>query len=159
MKILDYNEDSGLFKWREYRNGINRRAKNNAGSLSRYGYIEIRIDGVLHKAHRLAWLYVYGYMPEEKIDHINRIRCDNRIINLRIATSRQNAYNSLLMKNNKSGYKGVAWDSNRSLWKAYASINGEHIHLGRFKKKEDAISARAAFVINHYDREFYFSKD
>jgi hypothetical protein len=62
------------------------------------GYVQIKISGKLYHAHRLAWLYVYGYMPEKEIDHINRIRDDNRIANLREATSQLNSLTLVSIK-------------------------------------------------------------
>lgn len=74
------------------------------------GYVQIKISGKLYHAHRLAWLYVYGYMPEKEIDHINRIRDDNRIANLREATSQLNSLNTGIYKNNTSGSKGIYYN-------------------------------------------------
>ena len=53
-----------------------------AGSLTSYGYIRVSICSKFYMAHRLAWLYVYGYLPENSIDHINGVRNDNRLANL-----------------------------------------------------------------------------
>ncbi|MDA6380520.1 HNH endonuclease signature motif containing protein [Escherichia coli] len=70
----------------------------------------IMINGKAYPAHRLAWLIVYGTMPDGFIDHINRVRTDNRISNLRLVTHSENMQNRKIQKNNKSGYRGVSWD-------------------------------------------------
>lgn len=75
--ILKYDAFSGLFSWAVKRQKVV--VGSVAGSKNSLGYVQIKISGKLYHAHRLAWLYVYGYMPEKEIDHINRIRDDNRI--------------------------------------------------------------------------------
>lgn len=80
LRMLDYNPDTGLFVWKQNRN---RSAMKGmiAGTQNKNGYVYIRIDGETHAAHNLAWFYVKGEWPIE-IDHDNRIRNDNRFINL-----------------------------------------------------------------------------
>ena len=106
-----------------------------AGCKSR-GYIVVRVDLVLHQAHRLAWLYVHGSWPVDQIDHINCDPSDNRICNLREATPAQNQANTRSYA--KSGFKGVR--KNFSKWNAY--IGGRTFkHLGSFDTPEEANAA------------------
>lgn len=84
-ELFEYTPDTGLFI-RKIRVG-NQIAGNIAGSLKKDGYVYIKIDSKPYKAHRLAFLYMEGYMPEE-VDHINRDCSDNRWCNLR-ASNRQ----------------------------------------------------------------------
>ena len=81
--LLRYESDTGVFTWRIRSNS--RAAKDQrAGCLCKaLGYVLIGIDGKMYYAHRLAWLYVHGKWPGQVIDHINRVRNDNRICNLR----------------------------------------------------------------------------
>lgn len=134
--ILCYDKNLGLFFW------VNKKGRVKAGSVAGYinslGYNYIQIDGKMHCAHRLAWLYVYGYLPNDEIDHINGNASDNRIANLREANRAQNTHNERLSITNKSGVKGVCWDKSRSKWMATCSANGKQYHLGRFDKIEDA---------------------
>nr|UVX44468.1 MAG: zinc-binding loop region of homing endonuclease [Bacteriophage sp.] len=58
-ELLHYNHDTGIFTWVQ-RASKSVRVGNSAGSKNKSGYIDIRIDKSLHKAHRLAWLYIYG---------------------------------------------------------------------------------------------------
>jgi hypothetical protein len=89
----------------------------------------------------------------ELVDHINGNVKDNRLRNLRLCTHKQNIRNSKLSRKNKSGYKGVSWDSTRNLWQASIKVNYRSIGLGRFKKKEDAALAYN-MAATHYFGEF-----
>lgn len=103
------------------------------------GYVVIRLDGNLYLAHRLAFLYVYGSMPEQ-VDHVNGIKTDNRIDNLRQSNSSHNSTNLKILKNNTSGYHGIYKNKTSyyvQVWKSGKCING-----GSFKSKEDAIIRR-----------------
>lgn len=133
-EILDYDRNTGEFIWKS---PTSKRVKKGAVCRCKdaYGYIVIRIDGRLYKAHRLAWLYVYGELPDGGIDHVNRIKDDNRIVNLRVAGQSQNMQNL-------SGLRGVRWDSDRKRWSACIKLNYKNIHLGRFEKLDDAVMAR-----------------
>jgi hypothetical protein len=82
-EVLDYNPDTGLFFWKQKKQG--RRLNKVAGCAISDGYIIIRFNKKNARAHRLAWVYVYGDIPDGMyIDHINRDRSDNRICNLRL---------------------------------------------------------------------------
>src|SRR3990167_3120706 len=98
-ELLSYNPNTGEFT-RLVATGIHgcNKAGVVVGCLSDHptqGYILIRVnnDGILYRAHRLAWLYVYGFWPPADIDHINGNRSDNRIVNLRSVTRSQNLQN------------------------------------------------------------------
>jgi len=97
----------------------------------------------------LAWLYVYGTMPKEQIDHINHVRDDNRIINLREVTHSENHKNRTKQSNNTSGVTGVHWLEEKERWQAYIKGDDKKIHLGTFKNKNDAISARKEAEIKY----------
>lgn len=123
-----------------------------AGRPHPKGYIQITLEGKSFLAHRLAWVYVNGYWPENQIDHINCIKTDNRIENLREATNSENHMNKPIQSNNKSGFKGVHYAVNNSKWVAYIQIPKGHkdigkrttnrIHLGSFLTKDEAVKAR-----------------
>ena len=135
---LHYNPDTGIFtrlvaKCRRFKAG------DIAGCLSPNGYILIGINGKLYRAHRLAWLYVYGKFPKDQIDHINGIKSDNRIANLRESTHAENMQNEIKPRsNNTSGYLGVSWDKNRGNFVTSISINGKNKHLGYFEIAAEA---------------------
>lgn len=141
--LLHYDEASGQFTWIGRSGpGCNRRVGDKAGSPNSDGYIQIGIDGVLHKAHRLAFLWMTGEFPKKFVDHINGDRFDNRWMNLRPATVSENKFNSRLGSNNKSGVKGVTWYPPSQKWRANIAYNKRYVHLGTFETKELAIEFR-----------------
>ena len=101
------------------------------------GYVYICCDKKNRYAHRLAWLYVYGYIPKY-VDHINGNKKDNRIANLRETTISQNMHNSKKPKNNTSGIKGVYFHKKSQKWMARVHLNNKCIYLGIFENIEDA---------------------
>jgi HNH endonuclease/AP2 domain len=133
MELLRYDPETGEFYWRA-RNG------NRAGGVSGDGYWYIMIDGKSYLAHRLAWLYVHGYFPEE-LDHINRIRSDCRIVNLREATRSQGRMNSSVHRDNRSGFKGVSWDKRADKYRAQIAFRGKNVQLGSFGTAREAAMA------------------
>ncbi|AVC42602.1 Fis family transcriptional regulator [Achromobacter xylosoxidans] len=109
------------------------------------GYIQCVINTKFYYGHRLAWQLHYGEPPNGIVDHINGNKSDNRISNLRIASSLGNVHNAALRKDNKSGVKGVFWDATRGRWRASVSLAGREVFSQIFESKEDAILAvRAA---------------
>ena len=140
-EILSYSRKSGVFIWKVPKA---KRIKINdvAGCKNKKGYITIRIDRKIYFAHRLAWLYVYGEMPTEHIDHINHIKDDNRILNLRAVTCGENNKNVPMQKNNTSGAMGVNWHKMTKRWQAFIAIDGKQKHLGLFANFSDAVDAR-----------------
>lgn len=142
-QLVDYDATTGVFRWRVTKN--NRlRPGDQAGSVRPNGYVNLGVAGKLYLAHRLAWLYVHGKWPDSELDHVNRIRSDNRIANLREATRALNCQNSLQSGRNTSGHKGVYFCLRRVKWCARIYRNGRSRHLGYFALIEDAVSARLA---------------
>lgn len=139
-KLLHYDPSTGLFTWiKKTSNRI--KVGDIAGSLSDTGYIDIRLNGKLIKAHRLAWLYINGAWPVRVIDHINHKRTDNRICNLRDVPISVNASNVSDKSSSASGYTGVTWCKSSKKWRAKIQVNGRHYHIGRFEKLIDAVLA------------------
>lgn len=136
---FNYCEETGVFTNKK-RRSRNTKIGDISGNLSSLGYIIIKIEGRPYKAHRLAWLFVYGDMPNSYIDHINGIRNDNRIINLREASPKQNAQNRFVpSKRNPLKILGV---SNHKLgYQARIGVNGKSIHIGYFNTIELAKKA------------------
>lgn len=137
--LLDYNAETGWFRWRVSRG--TRRAGSLAGTYSQ-GYIRVKLLGAQYMAHRLAWLYVNGNLPTTEIDHINRVRNDNRIENLRLATHSQNTRNANIRIDNKTGVRGVSWHKQSRSWCAYAHDGHKRVSLGYHKTFDAAVEAR-----------------
>jgi len=142
-ELLYYHPESGDFVWL-VRTGSRIKVGDQAGtSLSGAGYRQIKIDGKNYQAHRLAWLYEHGAFPPDQIDHINGIKTDNRLENLRPATSSENRWNCPKPANNTSGVKGVVWYKPTGKWHARIMYSGVMKHLGYFHNLADAAAAYA----------------
>lgn len=103
-------------------------------------YIWISVDCRSYAAHKLVFLYHYGYIPKE-IDHINQIKTDNRIENLRPCTRSQNTGNVGLRSTNTSGYRGIWFAKHCGKWRASIKKKGKSTHLGYFNTREEAAEA------------------
>lgn len=126
------------------------RAGLPAGHARKDGYVSISVDRLSYLAHRLAWFFVIKKWPRREIDHINCIRDDNRIANLREATFGENQRNVPTQTNNTSGHKGVTWDKARGKWVAQITAGRLHMNLGRFDHLEDAAAAYAKASRQHH---------
>lgn len=142
-----YDKETGIFT----------RAKNHPkrkyviGSVTGVsrpdGYVQVMIEGKLFLAHRLAWLYVYGELPKNNIDHINGIKNDNRIENLRDIKQRVNVQNiRKAKKTSTSSCKlGVSFANNgRNINKPFRArivVDNKEIHLGMFSNEDEAHEA------------------
>lgn len=122
-ELLDYNPDTGEFRWRV----IQGNRKGKAGSLHKSGYIHIQIDRKILKAHRLAWLYQYGQLPDLEVDHIDGVKSNNTIKNLRLATKSENQRNSKIRSDNTSKVKGINVKRNKNItyWRANLRYHGK----------------------------------
>lgn len=144
-ELLSYDESTGEFKWIKKSSKMsNVPIGTKAGNVSPYGYHQIRVDGVIYYSHRLAWLYMFGYFPITDLDHINRIRSDNRIVNLREVTRAENNQNSGMSKNNSTGYPGISFHKATGKYQARIGILGKSKYLGVFEDIEDAVIAQVA---------------
>ncbi len=114
-----------------------------AGTVQRRGYIQLRVDGVLYLAHRLAWLYMTGRMPENEIDHRDLNKSNNAWSNLRPADGSLNNANKPTQKNNALGLKGVSRHNRGSKFRADIRINGKQKYLGCFSSQDAAAKAYA----------------
>jgi hypothetical protein len=143
-ELLEYNPDTGALTWKQSRGRV------SEGSIAGHKQIracakpkamDVRIDRVNYKAHRIAWLLHYKEFPRLYVDHINGNPYDNRICNLREATASENQHNMTTHKDNKSGRIGVSFHSGNQMWRAQISSNYVHYHIGYFDTPEEAYRA------------------
>jgi hypothetical protein len=134
QSVLRY-EDGHLW-WRNKTR--NHHIDHPAGTVNGKGYRQICINYKIYTVHRLVFLYHHGWLPKY-IDHINGVRTDNRIENLRACTHQQNCFNSAGYTS--TGVKGVTWHKSAKKWQAQLSINGRNTYLGSFKTIEEAAEA------------------
>ena len=124
-----YNPETGL---------IYSRFKKIISSKQTSGYYTIRIRFnykiYVILSHHFAWYCIYGNCDIEQIDHINGIRIDNRICNLRNVTHQQNQLN-------RTTAKGYSWNKLTKKWRADITINKKPIYLGSFNTEEEAREA------------------
>lgn len=164
-ECLTYDPETGIFTWNirpeshfktkigynVFKNQFSGKKAGNIDIIS--GYYKIKISEKSYQAHRLAFLYVEGYIPENQVDHIDRDRLNNKWHNLREVSNQCNQQNCNLQVNNKSGVCGVSWSGTCKKWKSSIGIdikkNKRDIHLGYFDKFEDAVMARYFEELNN----------
>jgi hypothetical protein len=140
-ELLNYDNETGIFTWKIFRNN---RAKTGyiAGLKNSDGYIRISIDKRMYLAHRLAWLYMYGEVAKNFIDHVDGVKTNNSIKNLRESTNEQNLQNiKKSYKNNSCGILGVYFNKANNNFRAQIRANGITKSLGSFKTPEEARQA------------------
>jgi len=127
---------------------VNNANKPALNCLRKDGYLEGGIFYKLFLAHRVCFAIYYGFWPKE-VDHINHIKTDNRIVNLREVDRQGNCKNRPLACNNRSGITGVCWYKKRNKWQSSIKINQKSIYLGMFKDINDAIKIRQQAEIEY----------
>lgn len=152
---LDYNPETGVFRWKKEPNHIGRRRLGTvAGTMQRGGYILIGVReyGQL-AAHRLAWIYVHGIeIGGAEIDHIDGNPSNNAIANLRLATSSQQKQNRRVQSNNRAGLKGAFYHAchKGKKWRSQIKVGDTLIFLGYFHTPEEAHEAYADAALQYF---------
>jgi HNH endonuclease len=142
--LLQYDGDTGVFTWR-VRTSNRVKIGAVAGTLGTGGYVRIEVGGVPYLAHRLAWLYVHGRWPYDKLDHIDGNPSNNRLCNLRECTQAQNQQNRRTNRAKKSGLPlGVKASKTRGRYEAQIRQGGKRYWLGIFDTPE---LAHAAYLV------------
>jgi hypothetical protein len=113
-----YDENTGILSWRK--NG-----KQAFSTLKNTGHLHGWFKGKTYLSHRVAWLLYYGEWPNEDIDHINGVRHDNRIENLRDVSRSANMMNASMYSRNTSGKSGVSYCKSTSMWRVQTKVNGD----------------------------------
>lgn len=148
-ELFIYDRDTGIIKWRK--RTCNRQRKNLvAGYTSRDGYAYIRFKGKLYGAHRIAMLLAYGFYGDGfQVDHINHVRDDNRLANIRFVTRSDNQRSQSMNSRNTTGVTGVYYHKDTRKYMASIRVDGVQIHLGLFATVEEAAKVRKAAEIKY----------
>ena len=147
-ELLDYNPKTGILTWKADRGGGIHKGDIIEG-ISNRGYKVVRIDGVRYQAHRLAWLIHSGTFPQGQIDHINGVKTDNRLSNIRDVSHRENTQNRAIHRKGK--LTGATLDkrgNRRKCWISQAKVNRKTVFIGMFFTKEEAHEAYMNFITN-----------
>jgi hypothetical protein len=138
---LDYCPDSGGLHWKKTYGNARKGAM--VGVVNHHGYRVFGLKGKQRQSHRIIWLHVYGAMPPQYIDHINGVKHDNRISNLRLATPAENAQN-------RPTSMGVTFHKRTNKWQASITLNGRLRYLGLFCTLDEARAAYLGAKIKHH---------
>ena len=146
--------ESGQPRTNHYRDDVGREHEG-------YRVVSVYWDGSPRSfgVHNVAWMLFYGDWPETMLDHVNRDGLDNRIVNLRPASTEMNGRNRHLARNNRSGFRGVSWNAAMKKWKAKVSVGEMKTqHLGYFDTPQEA-SAAVEAARKLLDGAFYWKPD
>lgn len=164
-RLLDYDQHTGVFRWREARHGGMFKGYPHghkfapgtgpiAGLVKKRGHVEIKLFGQRYMAHRLAWVWMTGQWPAKDIDHKDLNPGNNAWLNLREATQQQNNWNTAVKPWNIAGLKGVSpqYGYKRKptgKWRAQIKINGKVTYLGAYNTPEEAHAVYKRMVETH----------
>lgn len=149
-----YDPETGLlYRTKAYNPSVD--ISKPVGSLNSQGYLDVDLGKVYGggtrntRVHRVIWYLVYGFWPEQPIDHINGVITDNRLCNLRLTDQQKNQHNRKSRSDVSSLYKGVGWHLGK--WRAFIVLpDGSPKYLGRFNKEEDAAKAYDEAARQHF---------
>lgn len=156
QSLVNCNIETGEFTWkvrevnsRSDKTWNTKHSGKQCGGISKDGYrsLSVTYNGRLLTVflHKLFWFIIHGALPKVQIDHINQVRTDNRLVNLREVTSAENNRNRKITSNNASGVLGVQWDKQRRRWVGLVTVDGIRYRLGSYKDIDDAEIAVKSF--------------
>ena len=146
LKELFFYQEGSLI--RKIKTSNRTKVGDVVGSKGSHGYLATYVDGKKFLLHRLIWIYHNGDIPKGiQIDHINRIRLDNNIENLRLVTHQQNCFNL-------SNVKGYCYNKRSKSFISYIHVDGETKWLGYYKKEKDAKKAYLTAKEKYHDMSY-----
>ena len=148
-EYLFYDAKTGEFYWlKAMSNKI--KSGSQAGYDNGNGYRRVTLCGKRLRLHRVAWAMTYGEWPKDQIDHIDGVKDNNCISNLREATHQENEFNRKASYNGTSRFKGVHWDKRIGKWRTQATFNRQTKYLGLFESELEAACAYVEFAQAHH---------
>jgi hypothetical protein len=148
-ELLDYDHNTGVFKWKKFR-GNTANVGSVVNNITSSGYNMICVKNKRYQAHRIAYKMFHKRDPEGILDHVDGDMTNNRISNLRVASSKQNQGNSKMPCHNTSGLKGVSWSKKSGKWAAQINQGNKKVWLGVYEDKNDAHQAYMKAAIEHF---------
>jgi hypothetical protein len=153
-ELFEYDPSTGALVWRTRPESdfktrsawlwVNRRcAGKPVGAVIPNGYLQTYVNGKMFMVHRIVWAMHYGSWPEHHIDHVNHVRGDNRVSNLRDVTATGNARNASLYSTNTSGVTGVC--KYRGGWVAFSRRGDVHVRIGYSTSFDKAVEMRKEY--------------
>ncbi len=139
-----FSYDNGKLFWLKVRSNKVKLGQE-AGFYCQNGYHYMHVANVKIKRNRAVWIYHNGSIPEGMlIDHINGVKLDDRIENLRLASKSENLFNSKRRSNSTTKFRGVRLRRDGIKWVARITVNSKEIHLGSFLTEDEA---KAAYLV------------
>lgn len=144
LELFRYDYETGVLYWRWRVNSRVPKTLEAGAQNKSSGYLSVRVHGRLYQVHRVVMLMCYGFYGEGlEVDHINHVRNDNRLFDLRFVTRSENSKNQSLSGKSTTGVTGVSFLKARKKYIAQIGVNRKLIYLGMFETLEEAAAARA----------------
>ena len=150
LKELMFYQD-GKMVWKVNKGSA--KAGSTVGSPDKDGYLKTSINRKMYRLNRLVWFYHYGVWPINKIDHKDGDNTNDKVDNLREATSQQNQFNKKSF-GKYSKHKGVTWHKRDKRWQASYQLDGTRVYIGNFDTEEEAAKAYQ-LTVKPLHKEFY----
>ena len=155
LKLFRYDYETGVLYWRWRVNSRVPKTLEAGTQRNSDGYLNVSVHGRRYLVHRVVMLMCYGFYGEGlEVDHINHVRNDNRLVNLRFVTRRENQRNKSVSSKSTTGVTGVYFYKRLQKYIARIRVNREFIHLGVFDTLEGAAEAR-----RQADRKYKFNNN
>jgi len=135
-EALSYDPATGRLEWKVRISCHN--PGEHAGCVKMDGYVYVNLDKNRMFGHRIAWALHYGRWPDHQLDHINGVRSDNKLANLREVTNSVNQHNRRDMVRKNGSLKGTSFSKKLGQWNASIVIDSKRFHLGTFASEEEA---------------------
>lgn len=144
LELFRYDYETGVLYWRWRVNSRVPKTLEAGRQRKSSGYLDVQVHGRFYLVHRVVMPMCYGFYGEGlEVDHINHVRNDNRLVNLRFVTRRENTRNQSVSSKNTSGVTGVYFIKRLQKYAAQIKVNRQVHYLGCYNTLEEAAAARA----------------